>query len=144
MASITLPKELTIDKLDELVRSKLSDTFKVTTKNNRLSIKKNTWSGCKVTLKQRKGQNRCYLFGFMPSILARLGLLVVIFGVFSVIATVLIGEFSLVAGGIIPFFIFFMVISLPSRNLVKQVTQIIEDHNADQNSSTSTQTLPSE
>ena len=141
MAAITLSNELSIEQLDELVRSQLGEAIEIIRKNNRLRIKESSWSGCNVTLKNRKGINRCYIFGFMPSVLARLGLLFGIFGVFSLISTLAFGEFNVVAGGIIPFFIFFILLSLPSKKLVKRVTQIIEDHESDQNSTNSTAAL---
>ncbi|MEZ4811376.1 MAG: efflux RND transporter periplasmic adaptor subunit [Allomuricauda sp.] len=132
MSRVNVTKEATIEILAEHIRSHLGDSVQFKIKNNRLSIEENQFSGCHVTLRQKNGSNRCYVFGFMPSIGARLGLLIGILAFFSIVTSLIIGEFNPIAGGVIPFVIYFLLIDLPSRKLVGKVTQIIRESSFNQ------------
>ncbi len=64
----------------------------------------------------------------MPSTALRAGTFAGVVAIFSTVTTLVLGEFNLVGGGLIPLLVFFMLMGIPSRELVGDVVSIIRHH----------------
>ena len=125
MPSVKLKQPTTIEALKDLLQSRLSDRCSFELKQDRLRLVESPAKGCSVALRTKNGEPVCYVMGFMPSMALRAGLLVGVMLVFSVVISLILGEFNILLGGAIPFIIVYLAMDVPSRDLVAEVTAII-------------------
>ena len=137
---------INVGALAEALRGELDSSCRIEQKVARLVIVESPAKGCSVALRDSGPGTRCTTFGMMPSILLRAALLVGLLATASAVATLIAGQFSLVVGGAVPIVLLFLIMPLPSRDLMRRVdaalVRIAERNNAGANHAPATQRTP--
>lgn len=125
MPSIKLKESTTIEALNDLLQSRLSDRCSAEIQSNRLRLVENKAKGCILSLRNRNVETIVSISGFMPSKALRAALLVGIMIALSLTTSLILGGFNILVGGAIPLMIVYFSMVVPSRGLVTDVTAII-------------------
>lgn len=131
MAKYTLNKQLTPEKIIEYLANEMGDGFEIYSmeikpKKNRIYIRKNAAIGC--TLRHVDEESSMVYFGPFPywSVWVPLVIIIGFLIIFSVIVTLVTGQFNFVIGGFIPILLTAILIRILSLNIIKQVGSIMK------------------
>lgn len=112
---------ISVGALAEALRGELDSSCRIEQKSARLVIVESLSKGCSVALRDSGPGTRCTTFGMMPSLLLRAALLAGLLATATALTTLITGQFSPVVGGAVPIVLTFLIMPLPSRDLVRRV-----------------------
>jgi len=128
MPSIQLQDSITLDALHKRLQAQLADRCSVEQGSNRIKLIESRAKGCIVSIREKRGARVCSVTPLMPSIALRAVTFAGVVALFSAGTTLFLGEFNIIGGGLIPLVVFFLLMGMPSRDLVGEVASIISRH----------------
>lgn len=128
MAEFVFEKQISLEQLKEMLEDRLDPPCEITVIKNRLKILESGWKACSVVSKE-DGDKTVFSgpVAFVPSFPLRLLLLLGLLGLASIITTMILGEFALVAGGIVPLIIFFILQKMIPQSLAQRVSDAMKE-----------------